>query len=45
MTQNKKFIDELVDYIESSIHKGLVEGDFIKQFREKIENYVEERVK
>ena len=45
MTQNKKFIDEMIDYIESSVHEDLAEGDFIKQFRDKIENYIKERVK
>ena len=45
MTQNKKLIDEMIEYIESSIHEGLAEGDFIKDFRDKIENYIKERVK
>ena len=45
MPQNKKLIDDMIEYIESSIHEGLVERDFIKQFRDKIENYVKERIK
>ena len=45
MTQNKKFIDEMIDNIESSVHKDFVEGDFIKNFRDKIENYIKERLK
>jgi hypothetical protein len=45
MTQNKKLIDEMIDYIESSVHEDFTEGDFIKQFRDKIENYIKERVK
>ena len=45
MTQNKKFIDEMIDNIESSVHEDFVEGDFIKNFRVKIENYIKERLK
>lgn len=45
MTQDKKFIDDMIDDIESSVHEDLNEGDFIKQFRDKIENYIKERLK
>lgn len=45
MTENKKFIDEIIDYIDSTVHEGINERDFIKQFRDKIENYLKERLK
>lgn len=42
MSQNKKIIDEIIDYIESSIHAGLDQADFIKNFRNKVEEYLKE---
>jgi len=44
MSQNKRIIEEIIEYIETSIHKGLDEADFIKNFRNKIENYIEENI-
>lgn len=45
MSQNKKFTDEIIEFIESSIYDGLEEADFIKKFRNKIENYLKEKLK
>ena len=45
MSQNEKLINEIIEYIESSIHENLVEADFIKNFRKRIESYLEERLK
>lgn len=42
MSQNKKIIEEIVDYIESSIREGFDEAIFIKEFRNKIEKYLSE---
>jgi len=44
MSQNKKIIDDIINYIESSIHDGLKEADFIKNFRKKIEEYLQENL-
>lgn len=44
MSQNKKFVEEIIEYIDSSIHKGLEEVDFIKNFRNKVEGYLKERL-
>ena len=44
MSQNKKLIDEIVEYIETSIREGLDIADFIKEFRDKIETYLKERI-
>ena len=44
MSQNKKIIDDKIEYIETSIHKGLEDVNFIKNFRDKIEKYIEERL-
>jgi len=45
MSQNKKIIEEIVEYIESSIQEGLDEAIFIKEFRNKIEKYMSEKLK
>lgn len=42
--KDKKIIVEVINLIESSIHEGLVEADFIKLFRKKVENYLEEKL-
>lgn len=44
MSQNKKVIDEIIEFIESSIREGLEEAEFIKSFRNKIENYLKEKL-
>lgn len=44
MSQSKKIIDEIIEFIESSIQDGLEEADFIKNFRNKIENYLKEKL-
>ena len=44
MSKNKEIIDEIIDYIDTSIHKGLDESDFIKEFRNKIDNYLKEKL-
>jgi hypothetical protein len=44
MSENKKIIDDIIEYIEISIQDGLEEANFIKNLREKIENYIEERL-
>jgi len=42
MSQNKDIVNEIIEYIETSIQDGFDEVSFIKNFREKIENYLEE---
>jgi len=42
--KDKKIIVEVINLIESSIREGLVEAAFIKIFREKVENYLEEKL-
>lgn len=42
MSQNKKLIEDIIEYIEEIVHEGFNESDFIKNFRNKIENYIEE---
>ena len=44
MSQNKKIINEIIEYIESSIREGLDKADFIKEFRDKIEIYLKEKI-
>jgi len=44
MSQNKKLIDEIIEYIESSIREGLDNVEFIKEFRDKIEIYLKENI-
>ena len=44
MSQNKKFIEDVIEFIEASIREGLEETDFIKSFRNKIENYLKEKL-
>lgn len=44
MSQNKKIIDEFIEFIESSINDNLDETDFIKKFRQRIENYLKEKL-
>ena len=45
MSQNDNITKEIIEYIESSINEGLEEADFIKNFRNKIDNYLKERIK
>ena len=40
----KKLIDEIIEDIESSIHEGLDRADFIREFRDKIELYIKEKI-
>jgi len=42
MSQNKNIVNEIIEYIETAIQKGFDEVSFIKKFREKIENFLEE---
>ena len=44
MSENKKTINEIIEYIESSIREGFEKEDFIREFREKIEIYVKEKI-
>lgn len=44
MSQNKKIINEIIEYIESSIREGLDKVEFIKEFRDKIEIYLKENI-
>jgi len=44
MSQNENIINEIIEYIETSIQDGFDEVDFIKNFRKKIENYLEENL-
>ena len=44
MSQNKKIIDEIIQFIETSIKKGLDEDDFTEDFREKIDNFLIRRL-
>ena len=44
MSQNKKIIDEFIEYIDSSIHAGLDQADFIKNFRSMVEEYLRENL-
>ncbi len=44
MSQNKNVINEIIEYIENSIQDGFDKEEFIKNFRKKIENYIEENL-
>jgi len=44
MSQIENIINEIIEYIETSIQDGFDEVDFIKNFRKKIENYLEENL-
>lgn len=44
MSQNKNIIKEIIEYIETSVHEGLDESEFIKNFRKKIEKILEEKL-
>jgi hypothetical protein len=44
MSENKKILNEIIDYIESSINEGLDKVEFIKEFRDTIENYLKENI-
>ena len=44
MSENKKILNEIIDYIESSINEGLDTVEFIKEFRDTIENYLKENI-
>ncbi len=44
MSQNKKMIEDIIEYIETIVHQGFKEADFIKNFRDKIEKYIKERL-
>ncbi len=44
MSQNKEIINEIIEYIESSIREGLDKAEFIKEFREKIVIYLKEKI-
>ena len=43
MSQNDE-LKKVIDYVESSIHEGLEESEFINEFRKIIENYIKERL-
>ena len=45
MSNNKEFINELIEKIESAIKEELNEGAFINDFRKKIEEYIVELIK
>ena len=45
MLDNKEFVNELIEKIESSIKEELNEGAFINDFRKKIEEYIVELIK
>lgn len=44
MSENNKMLNEILDYIESSINEGLDKVEFIKEFRDTIENYIKEKI-
>ena len=44
MSQNKNNIKEIIEYIETSIHEGLEETEFIKNFKKRIEKILEEKL-
>ena len=44
MSQNKEMIDDVIEYLETSIQEGLEDAKFIKNFRERIEKYIEVRL-
>lgn len=44
MSKYKKIIEDLIEDIESSVKKGFKKEEFIRKFREKIDNLVAERI-
>jgi len=44
MSQKNDLFKEIINYIESSVHEGFEESEFIKTFRNLIEKYFEERI-
>ena len=44
MSHDEKFIDDIIEFIESTISENLEEKKFINSFREKIKNYVKKKL-
>lgn len=42
MSKNTRIVDEIIEYIETSVSEGLDKAKVIKDFRNRIETYLKE---
>lgn len=42
MSKDTSIMDEIIEYIETSVREGLDKAKFIKDFRNRIETYLKE---
>ena len=43
MSENKEIIKNLIKFIESAVKKGFEKENFVKKFRQKIDDFIAEK--